>query len=105
MGDRKLFSQDPFTGVTKYFHWDDSNDTFLIETEMAAPILEDIVEDNKQSYNDAPSNWGNGQLVATIPIHIYWDLKKKGIADDDAAMRRWLNDPDNRFFRRRPGTV
>lgn len=105
MYDRKLFSEDPFTGVRKFFHWDDSNDTFLIETEMSQPLLEDILEGNKQSFNDAPSRWGNGQIVASIPVHLYWDLKKKGIADDDAAMKRWLNDPDNRFFRRRPGTV
>lgn len=102
---RKLFSHDEFTGISKFFHWDDSNDTFVIETEMAQPVLEGIVEANKQDYNDAPKNWGNGQLVARIPLHLYWDLKKKGIADDDAAMRRWLNDPDNRFFRTRPGVV
>lgn len=103
--NRKLFSHDAQSGVTKWFHWDDSNDTFLIETEMHAPVLDNIVEANKQDYNDAPDRWGNGQLVARIPIHVYWDLKKKGVADDDAAMRRWLNDPDNRFFRVRPGSV
>lgn len=103
--DRKLFSHDPFTGVSKWFHWDDSNDTFLIETEMQAPVLEDVVEANKQAYNDAPERWGNGQLVARIPVHIYWKLKREGIADDDTAMKRWLNDPDNRFFRVRPGSV
>lgn len=102
--DKKVFSHDPFTGVTKYFHGDD-NDTFVIETEMAQPVLENIIEANKANFNDAPSGWGNGQIVASIPIHIYWDLKRKGIADDDAAMKRWLNDPDNRFFRTRPGTI
>lgn len=105
MGDRKLFSSDAATGVRKYWHWDDATDTFVIETEMAAPVLEDIIEANKAKYNDAPDRWGDGQLVASIPIHIYWDLKKRGIVDDDAAMKRWLNDPDNRFFRVRPGTV
>lgn len=103
--DRKVFSHDQFTGVTKYFHWDDTNDTFLIETEMAAPVLDDVIEANKQMYNDAPTRWGEGQLVARIPVHVYWDLKKKGVADDDAAMKRWLEDPDNRFFRVRPGSI
>lgn len=103
--DRKLLSYDDFTGISKWFHWDDSNDTFLIETEQAAPVLEDIIENNKQDFNDAPARWGEGRLVARIPLHIYWDLKKKGIADDDAAMKRWLNDPDNRFFRTFPGAV
>lgn len=105
MADRRLFSADPFTGITKYFHWDDSNDTFLIETEMAQPALEDLIEANKQDFNDAPKGWDDGKLVARIPLHIYWDLKKKGITEDPMAMRRWLNDPDNRFFRTFPGTV
>lgn len=101
----KVLSNDPFTGLVKYFHPDDDGNSFVIQTEMPAHVVEDIVEANKASFNDAPTQWGNGKLVASIPIHIYWDLKKKGIADDDAAMRRWLNDPDNRFFRVRPGTV
>jgi hypothetical protein len=25
--------------------------------------------------------------------------------DDPAAFKRWLNDPDNRFFRTSPGTL
>jgi hypothetical protein len=102
--DKKLLSHDPFTGVSKIFHADD-NDTFVIETEMAAPIVEEIIEANKANYNDAVGPWHNGKVVASIPIHIFWDLKKKGIADDDAAMKRWLNDPDNRYFRTRPGRV
>jgi hypothetical protein len=35
----------------------------------------------------------------------YMDLKKKGILDDQVALKRWLNDPENRYFRTRPGQV
>ena len=103
--DKKLLSNDPFTGVSKTFHADDNGNSFVIETGMAQPVLEQIIENNKTNYNDASGSWGNGKIVASIPIHIYWDLKKKGIADDQAAMKRWLNDPDNRYFRTRPGTI
>jgi len=103
--DKRLFSSDEATGVRKIWHWDSSNDTFVIETEMAQPVLENILEENKQTFNDAPSAWGDGQKVASIPIHIYWDLKKKGIIDDEVAFKRWLNDPDQRAFRTRPGTI
>ena len=103
--NKRLFSSDAQTGVIKWWHWDDSTDTFVIETEMAQPVLESILDENKQSFNDAPTGWGNGQKIASIPVHILWDLKKKGILDDEAAFKRWLNDPDNRFFRVRPGTV
>lgn len=103
MHEAKVLQHDPFTGLTKYFHPD--GDDFVIQTEMPAHVVDDIVEANRLYFNDAPSTWENGRRVASIPIHIYWDLKRKGIADDDAAMRRWLNDPDNRFFRTFPGTV
>lgn len=105
MGDRRVLSHDPVTGITKWFHWDDSNDTFLIETGMQQPVLENILEENKKKFNDAPTGWGDGKPVATIPLHILFDLKKKGILDDETAFKRWLNDPDNRFFRTRPGRV
>jgi hypothetical protein len=36
---------------------------------------------------------------------LFYRLKKDGIIDDPSAMKRWLNDPDNRFFRTRPGRV
>lgn len=101
--DKRILSHDDFSGVTKIFHPD--GDSFVIETEMAQPIVDDIIEANKTNFNEAAGPWGNGKIVASIPIHIYWDLKRRGIADDDAAMKRWLNDPDNRFFRTRPGRV
>lgn len=101
--DKKLFSHDEETGVSKIFHAD--GDDFVIQTQMSADAVESIIEANKTNFNDAEGPWGNGKIVASIPIHIYWDLKRKGIADDDAAMKRWLNDPDNRFFRTRPGRV
>ena len=50
-------------------------------------------------------HWGDMTRVASIPLSLYFDLKKKGIADDPVAMKRWLNDPDQRFFRTRPGRL
>jgi len=96
------FLDSPELGIRRYFHWDDSNNTFLIETEQDVGQILDV---NKEEFNEAPDRWGEWSRVASIPISIYYDLKKKGIADDDAAMKRWLNDPDNRFFRTRPGRV
>ena len=45
---------------------------------------------------DAETGQGPGRLHC---------LKAEGKLDDDAYMKRWLNDPDNRFFRTRPGQV
>ena len=43
--------------------------------------------------------------VASIPMSLFMQLQKEGVADDPAAFKKWLNDPDNRFFRTRPGRV
>jgi hypothetical protein len=43
--------------------------------------------------------------VASIPLTVYYDLKQKGILDDQTAMKKWLNDPDNELFRTRKGKV
>jgi hypothetical protein len=43
--------------------------------------------------------------VASIPESIYFKLKAEGKLDDPVYMKKWLNDPDNRFFRVRPGQV
>lgn len=40
-----------------------------------------------------------GHRVAELPLTVVMGLKMAGIWDDEAAMRRWLSDPDNRHFR------
>lgn len=103
MSDRFIFNRNDHLGITRWFDYDEESDTFGIHTEQdVAPAI----EANKQLFNEAPTNWrGDMHLVASIPMSIYFDLKQKGIADDDAAMKRWLNDPDNRVFRTRAGVV
>jgi len=47
------------------------------------------------------------QKVAEIPATLYYDLVKK-LGDPKhnmAAWKRWLNDPENRFFRTTGGSV
>ncbi len=67
-----------------------------------------VIEANKAIYNavDEKANWnGEWHLVASIPMALFYDLKAKGIIDDQARLKAWLNDPENRFFRTRPGRV
>jgi hypothetical protein len=102
---RRLFDTNQESGITRFFHWDDDKDDFLIET---VQDCEPITEAAKAQFNEVTptTRWGDGlHKVATIPLSIYMDLVKKGIAYDDAAMKKWLNDPDNRAFRTRPGVV
>ncbi len=103
MSERFFFNQNAELGITRWFDYDWETDTFGIHTEQD---LEPSIEANKALFNDAQTNWrGDMHLVASIPMSIYFDLKQKGIADDDAAMKRWLNSSENQVFRTRPGQI
>lgn len=101
---KQLFSRDAATGITQWFHHDPVTDTSTIETvQDVAPIAGANHDDFKQV--TSLDRWGDGQRVARIPLTVYHELRKKGITQDSAAFKRWLNDPDNRVFRTRPGRV
>jgi hypothetical protein len=105
--EKQLFEHDPFLGLTRIWYYDEATDTAVIETvQDATPII----ERNKTLFNqtDERKPWkedGLGTLVASIPMNVYADLAHKGITRDQAAMKKWLNDPENRHFRIRPGRV
>ena len=71
-----------------------------------------IVEQNKAQYNSISSRqkWGDLTKVASLPFTVIDTLNRKGIMRgfaviDEKEFRRFLNDPENRFFRTRPGIV
>ena len=79
-----------------------------------AQDVSDIVEQNKQEYNNASTTWGSGDVfdnkIASIPFTVIDKLNQQGIMRgfhvlDMPKFKHWLNDPDNRFFRTKPGKV
>lgn len=76
-----------------------------------------IIENNKAQYNqmDQRSRWGDELFdprnkIASIPLVLFQELNAKGICRgfhiiDQKAMKAWLNDPANQYFRTRPGRV
>lgn len=91
----------------------DDKGTFVYGEEQDA---EDIVEANKYLYNQfdqrAPfvQRQPDGKKesfhrVASIPLVVFMELQRKGITDDPAALKKWLDDPDNKYFRTRPGRL
>jgi hypothetical protein len=102
MSFSKVLDVDPATGVTRWFHADEDGKGFTIQTQQR---MDEIREANLAAYKEAPTKWGDGQRVASIPLTIWARLKRDGVLDDQKAFRKWLNDPDNRVFRTRPGTV
>lgn len=107
--DERLLHIDPVSGVSQHFSYDDSDDTFTIRTSQD---VSDVLEDNKYLNKEHNGNWkGELHRVASIPLALLPELEKKGIMTaggkilDHAALRRWLNDSNNAYFRTRPGRV
>ena len=100
---KRLLDFDPVTQTREYFHYDVERDAFTIERIQET---DPIVEANKRDFNDASGNWrGDMHKIASIPMDLWSKLNAEGIATDPKRLKKWLNDPDNRFFRTKPGKV
>jgi hypothetical protein len=99
---KRVLHHDPIIGITEIFHGSEDGDSFTIET---IQDVEPLLEKNKQDFNEVSGTdrWGDGKLVARIPMVIYDQWIREGIVDDQAKLKAKLNDPDNRFMRIWPG--
>ena len=74
-----------------------------------------IVESNRKQFNsyDERARWSDdllGNKIASIPLTVIDELNKQGIMRgfhvlDQTRFKAWLNNPDNRAFRTRPGRI
>jgi hypothetical protein len=99
---KRLLNDDALTGVKTYYNYDADKDEAIISKEQD---VTGIIEANKAEFNAAPERWGEWTKVGSIPLSVYYELERQGILNDQKAMAKWLNDPDNRAFRTRPGTI
>ena len=101
---QRLFSVDPVTRTRKTFHWNESDESFVIETKQD---VTDAVELTQAEFNamDERSRWGDMSKVASIPMTEVAELQRKGIWQDDRALLKWLDDRNNRKYRTRPGRL
>jgi hypothetical protein len=66
-----------------------------------------IIDDNRRLQNSVDRHelrrrhqrGAGGVQIASIPMVVYMRLRKLGITKDRKAMRKWLSDPQNRYFR------
>ena len=102
--EKRLFSTDADQGITRTFEFDDETNQATIHTQQDVTA---IIEENKQEYAqvDERARWGEWSRVASIPMSIYFQLKAEGKLEDEAYMKRWLNDPENKYFRTRSGQL
>ena len=73
--------------------------------------VDELIESNKKEYNNAETKWSDqlfGNKVASIPFTAIDKLNKQGIMNgftvlDQKRFFAFLNDPDNLYFRTKPG--
>ena len=94
-------------GKESNFH--DVDGKYFIENKQD---ITGIIESNKSQFNaiDENAKWGEWTKIASIPNVVVDELNKQGIMRgfavlDEKRFRLFLNNPDNRFFRTRPGQV
>lgn len=105
---KKLFNVDTFSGRHTVAH-DDGEGGLILETKQD---VSNIIEGNKKLFNQVTSQdkWGDITHVARLPLTVIDDLNKKGIMRgfavvNETEFKAFLNHPDNRFFRTRPGRL
>jgi hypothetical protein len=102
-GDWRLVSHDPEMGRSVWHLHQDGMDHFRIDFEVAKTL-----EQNKADYNVAQTGWkGDWVKVASIPHNILHDSGFDAAINqrDKKFISRFLNDPDNRGWRTKPGKV
>lgn len=103
---KKLLSANAGMVQTAYA---DGEGGLVIET---AQDISDIIESNKASYaqTDERARWGEWAKIGSIPLAVIQDLNRKGFLRgfhiiDQKKFKAWLNAPENRYFRTRPGRI
>jgi len=95
--------------VQQKAHYDAIDDKLVVESiQDTAPILEsnkyernefDVQRNSDMKYKEG---WNK---VATIPNIVIDQLMRDGTWFDKKAMKKWLNDPDNKAFRTGGGWI
>ncbi len=83
-------------GVVRTLISDDSDPfTFTVQTTSdIEPVLDSIARDQ-----EIMSQRGPNKLAARLPLFIYEQLQRQGIADDPDRFKIWLNSSDAEPFR------
>src|SRR5262245_30697941 len=109
MDDRSPIWENRAIGTRTYFHYDRGTDEIILNTVQNCDAVLDY---NKKALNNAQGmRWGDGKLIAQIPLIFIYKMIKDGVLSpqwhvlNDSAWRRFLNDPDYRDFRTFPGRV
>jgi|GEM_PF-3583126 len=104
---------DPFHGAGKVINCGPNKVVWYVELDdgkvatCVQELVSSIIEDNQRARADsAGRRWGDGAVVASIPLGLYFDkLAPAKRAGDDAYVKRVLNDRDYYKLRTRDGKI
>lgn len=104
----KLFDSDPAAGIQSFWQSEHDGSKYTVGTiQDVSPILEAAKE--RRSHFDERAGWkGEWHHCSHIPLTVYYKMLNMVEGDEHAfqkALKIWLNDPDNKNFRTRPGRV
>jgi hypothetical protein len=100
---KMLFDYDPNRKMRRDAYIDGADVT--IDTQQDITDLKDL---NKAAFNehDGRSHFRKDMVrVASIPMNLYMELDRQGIARDDKALLAWLDRAENSVFRTAPGRL
>ena len=91
-----LFDRNYELGREVWYHYD--GDTVVFNTRY---IVDPILDANVAVCNTTQGQrWGGGQRVASIPLNMFWDKLHEAVTNkDDAYVRKFLNNSDNKKLR------
>lgn len=101
MTDSRPLSWDPYSRSSTIFHPETDGDSWVEEIKQE---VGGIVSHNK-ALQTMDRKKSDVRRMASIPLVVWTQLKRDGIADNTARLKAWLNDPENSAFRTRPGKV
>lgn len=104
----RKFNESPEQAIKRIHHQHGSGDVTIHTVQDVTQVIEANKEDFKDSAGTRYEQFQNH--VARIPTAVYYDLIKRGIIDEQKdpegdQFRLWLNDPDHRAWRTRPGHI
>lgn len=104
----RLLDHDASTGITEYYHFNETDQSWGIET---VQDITGILDANVRLQNEQTGRYKDLTMIARLPLSVVMDLAKQGIMDmgmrilDEKKYRRWLNDSENQKFRTKLGQV
>lgn len=103
---------DPFKGAGRILSIESDKIVWIMEDDekivtCVQRLADPIIENNKQELADnSGERWGDGQVVASIPLDMYFEkFATARMNGDENHIKKLLNDSDYRFLRTFPGKV